>query len=345
LEVTVKNRFYFYIFCLMSAVNIFAESPNNNSLLEYNLSADEINKRIAAGADVNAKGYDGRTPLHNAVPYYTESVKALIEAGADVNAKDDGGRTPLHNAVPYYTESVKALIEAGADITVKDPWGGSPLENWITNDNTEALEAVSKKYNLVVKVTIKNKTFDLPLQEAMELGGIKDSLKIDGKDITVDISDKCSSDLIFKVNKLPNTKIVEFLERLTEEQLKVFLLSVNNLESVKLVLIANYHLIKEQILNGKDSWLIIEIYRFAKERIFKSKNRLKIISNFSLLKLAYDNNFENFSGYKNKEVAAFLVGHKYAMGTEFDIESNAKVKARYNKLSQTEKDELKMMLK
>ena len=275
----------------MSAVNIFAESPNNNSLLEYNLSADEINKRIAAGADVNAKGYDGRTPLHN--------------------------------AVPYYTESVKALIEAGADITVKDPWGGSPLENWITNDNTEALEAVSKKYNLVVKVTIKNKTFDLPLQEAMELGGIKDSLKIDGKDITVDISDKCSSDLIFKVNKLPNTKIVEFLERLTEEQLKVFLLSVNNLESVKLVLIANYYLAKEQLLNGKNS--------------------LQMVNDFSLLKSAYDNNFENFAG-ESKEVAAFLVGHKYAMGTEFDIESNATVKARYDKLSQVEKNRIKMML-
>jgi ankyrin repeat protein len=264
----------------------------------------------------------GRTPLHYCF-YNKEDIKFYVSIGVDINAKDYyRGETPLH-LVQYNLDGVENLIEAGADITVKDDRGISPLEFWIANGRTDILDVVSKKYNLVVKVTIKNKTFDLPLQEAMEVAAVKDSLKIDGKDIVADISDKLSSDLILKVNKLPNTKIVEFLERLTEDQLQVFLLSVNNLESVKLVLIANYYLAKEQLLNGKNS--------------------LQMVNDFSLLKSAYDNNFENFAG-ESKEVAAFLVGHKYAMGTEFDIESNATVKARYDKLSQVEKNRIKMML-
>ena len=103
----------------------------------------------------------------------------------------------------------------------------------------------------------------------------------------------------------------------------MFLLSVNNLECIKLIKVSIYYLVKEQILN--------------------SKNSLQIINDFSLLKSVYENNFENFVG-DSKEVAAFLVGHKYTMGAEFDVESDAKVKTRYDKLSQIEKDKLKKML-
>jgi len=54
---------------------------------------------IDAGADVNAKGDVGWTPLHNAVnfghPSATEVIKLLIAKGADVNEKNDHGETPL----------------------------------------------------------------------------------------------------------------------------------------------------------------------------------------------------------------------------------------------------------
>jgi ankyrin repeat protein len=54
---------------------------------------------IAKGADVNAKGDDGSTPLHSAAWYDRKEVAELLIAnGADVNAKDDGGDTPLDMA-------------------------------------------------------------------------------------------------------------------------------------------------------------------------------------------------------------------------------------------------------
>ncbi len=66
---------------------------------------------IADGADVNAKGERGLTPLHFAVVAALDSgdnkvIELLIANGADVNAKDDRGLTPL--------DSVKRLSEAAA---------------------------------------------------------------------------------------------------------------------------------------------------------------------------------------------------------------------------------------
>jgi ankyrin repeat protein len=66
---------------------------------------------IADGADVNAKGERGLTPLHFAVFAALDSgdnkvIELLIANGADVNAKDDSGLTPL--------DSVKRLSEAAA---------------------------------------------------------------------------------------------------------------------------------------------------------------------------------------------------------------------------------------
>ena len=66
---------------------------------------------IADGADVNAKGERGLTPLLFAVVAALDSgdnkvIELLIANGADVNAKDDSGLTPL--------DSVKRLSEVAA---------------------------------------------------------------------------------------------------------------------------------------------------------------------------------------------------------------------------------------
>lgn len=51
---------------------------------------------MQAGANVNAKGLDNETPLHDAAMNgHTKLVKLLVEKGADVHAKNSKGKTPI----------------------------------------------------------------------------------------------------------------------------------------------------------------------------------------------------------------------------------------------------------
>ena len=59
---------------------------------------EAVKQAIAAGADVNAKGFLDKSPLHKAAYRgHKEVVELLIAEGADVNAltDEDFGNTPL----------------------------------------------------------------------------------------------------------------------------------------------------------------------------------------------------------------------------------------------------------
>jgi len=74
----------------------------------------------------------GLTPLHTAAGRgHKEIVELLITAGADVNAKGDYGWTPLHKAAAAFEdhkEVVELLIAKGADVNAKDMHGETPLD-------------------------------------------------------------------------------------------------------------------------------------------------------------------------------------------------------------------------
>jgi ankyrin repeat protein len=58
-----------------------------------------------------------------------KAVRALIRSGADVNARGPNGTTPLLEAAGAADEeSVRALLEAGADPHVRDGSGADPRE-------------------------------------------------------------------------------------------------------------------------------------------------------------------------------------------------------------------------
>jgi ankyrin repeat protein len=109
------------------------------TLLEYNLSTNDVKMRIAAGADVNAKDKWGRTPLHYALYQqpYTAKIAVLIEAGADVKVEDAEGRTLLDFANDF--ETMEALVKAGADINVQDANGDTHLHKAPTLEWAEDL--------------------------------------------------------------------------------------------------------------------------------------------------------------------------------------------------------------
>ena len=87
---------------------------------------------LDAGADPNARGQYGETPLHRiAWASYdnAEAVRLLISRGADVNARSHGGTTPLHLAAswPDNFAIVVALLDAGADPNAMNNNGHTPL--------------------------------------------------------------------------------------------------------------------------------------------------------------------------------------------------------------------------
>ena len=68
------------------------------------------------------------TPLHTVCTWGDEkAARALIVAGADVNARGDKGATPLFNAVMGESMAVLTLLLAsGADAAVVNDWGDTP---------------------------------------------------------------------------------------------------------------------------------------------------------------------------------------------------------------------------
>jgi ankyrin repeat protein len=79
-----------------------------------------------SGADVNARGASGATPIFDA-QFAPEAVKALLAAGADIDAQDDIGKTALvWNA--WNEGVVRELLVAGADPTLAAKNGNTALK-------------------------------------------------------------------------------------------------------------------------------------------------------------------------------------------------------------------------
>ncbi|HYL63061.1 MAG TPA: ankyrin repeat domain-containing protein [Candidatus Methylomirabilis sp.] len=81
---------------------------------------------LTAGANPNAKGYLGDTPLMRAND--APIVEALIRSGADVNAKNDFGWTALNDAIEDGNlKKLQILVHAHAGLNTKDKDGWTPL--------------------------------------------------------------------------------------------------------------------------------------------------------------------------------------------------------------------------
>ena len=97
------------------------------------------------------------TPLHGeAYEGNWAEVVVLAQSGADVNAADDSGRTPLHCAAGFASQTrrdvvsapmVQILIATGGNVKATDEWGLTPLHYADTSQTAEVLIAAGSDVN------------------------------------------------------------------------------------------------------------------------------------------------------------------------------------------------------
>jgi ankyrin repeat protein len=88
---------------------------------------------LKRGANINAKGRAGMTPLHMSLRF-PRIFKALLQMGPTISTQDDQGDTPLHLALsstltdtPPKGSTVEKLILSGADVNVRNHAGITPF--------------------------------------------------------------------------------------------------------------------------------------------------------------------------------------------------------------------------
>lgn len=127
-------RFVLAVCIVMAAIAGAIAVSHANSGLDLLTAAArgdtaQVTALLSAGASVDARDREGRTPLLLATHgNHIEVARLLIAAGADVNAKDSISDTPfLYAGAEGRNEILKMALAAGADLASTNRYGGTAL--------------------------------------------------------------------------------------------------------------------------------------------------------------------------------------------------------------------------
>ncbi|XP_063608800.1 transient receptor potential channel pyrexia-like isoform X2 [Penaeus indicus] len=122
---------------------------------------------LDAGADINLKDIQDRTPLFYAVNNNRgksgQCIQLLLEKGSSVNGVCEGRITPLHVAAEVgNVTAAQLLLKAGASHDARDKDGCTPLHLATTSGMVEALLAGG------ADVTVKDNALQTPLERVIQ---------------------------------------------------------------------------------------------------------------------------------------------------------------------------------
>ena len=142
-------------------------TPLHDAAFKGNLPVVEL--LLAHGAKINAKNQDGRTPLHRAAFAGRRDVaETLIRHGAKVGARNAEGRTPLHRAAfKGHVDVAELLIDRGADVNARTKDGSTPLHRAAVGGHWAAAKRLIE---CGADINAKNKSGRTPMDEAAAHG-------------------------------------------------------------------------------------------------------------------------------------------------------------------------------
>lgn len=106
----------------------------------YNYNIDEAIVLIKDGANINAKDWFNRTPLHVAVNTGFAEISELLASEININSQDRDGETPLFEACRKgYFNIVNLLIKLKADIKIQNKDNQTLLHIACLNGNKDII--------------------------------------------------------------------------------------------------------------------------------------------------------------------------------------------------------------
>ena len=119
--------------------------PAEESLEQSTIEQEKLDTLIEDGANVNIRGPNGSTPLHNAIKAdYIYGIRVLCSNGANVHARDNRGNLPIHYTPYGNGESASILIENGANVNVNNDNLSTPVYIAIDLENDKVVDVLLK---------------------------------------------------------------------------------------------------------------------------------------------------------------------------------------------------------